>query len=162
MPPVIREAFTEGERAAMMVIVGEVKHHGVCDLAIDRIAAQSGCSRTTVQNAVREARRLGLVRVMERRRVGQKSLPNLISIISLAWLAWIKRGPSEHKPIGFKVVSSDKNVNPTKNIDPKQKAFNEGRRPGQMAERGGYGRAGGDVGASDPASPAVAGRNGWH
>lgn len=116
LPPAIREQFTEAERAALVIVAGEVKHHGVCDLAIDHIAALAGCSRTTVQNALREAGRLGLVRVTLRPRNGLKNLPNLIEIASAAWWLWIKRGPAAHKPSGFKSFAGDRKVNPTKSI----------------------------------------------
>jgi hypothetical protein len=42
--------------------------------------------RTTVQNAVRQARRIGLVTVQQRRRRGLPSLTNIIRIISAEWL----------------------------------------------------------------------------
>src|SRR5690554_5158217 len=36
MPDTIRHPYTEGQRAALAIVSGEVKHHGVCDLALDR------------------------------------------------------------------------------------------------------------------------------
>lgn len=111
MPDTIRHHYTEGQRAALAVVSGEVKHHGICDLAIDRIAAVAGVSRTTVQNALREARALGHIRVDERPRRGQKNLTNLIRIVSSEWLVWLKRGPSLARSIGFKTI------HPTKNQD---------------------------------------------
>jgi hypothetical protein len=53
--------FTEGEAAALRVIAGEVKHHGVCGFPIDKITTLAGVGRTTVQNAVRDVARLGYV-----------------------------------------------------------------------------------------------------
>ncbi|QIB32690.1 hypothetical protein [Ancylobacter pratisalsi] len=116
MPAAIRRAFTEGQRAALTIIAGEVKHHGQCDLPIDRIAALAGCGRTTVQNAVHEARRLGLIKVTGRPQRGRKNLTNLVVIVSAEWLAWLKRGPAAHRPIGSKTSThSPKIVTPTKN-----------------------------------------------
>jgi hypothetical protein len=69
-----------------------VRHHGVCALHIDAIAARAGTCRTTVKNALREARRLNLVTVQERRRRGQKSLTNLVRIVSPEWMTWIRIG----------------------------------------------------------------------
>ncbi|MFG1345230.1 helix-turn-helix domain-containing protein [Xanthobacter autotrophicus DSM 431] len=129
LPSSVRELFTEAERAALVVIAGEVKHHGVCDLTIDHLAALAGCSRTTVQNAVREARRLGLVRVTFRPRTGQKNLSNLIDIVSPEWRTWIKRGPAAHKPTGFKTFSADRNVNPTKNVQAEEVLQERGLKP---------------------------------
>ena len=45
-------------------------------------AARAGVGRTTAQNAMREARTLGLVTVQERRRRGQPSLTNIVRVIS--------------------------------------------------------------------------------
>ena len=50
--------------------------------------------RTTVQNALRQARRLGLITVEERRPPGRrKSLNNIVRIVSEEWLTWLRRGP---------------------------------------------------------------------
>lgn len=111
MPDTIRHHYTEGERAVLTVIAGEVKHHGLCDLALDRIAAVAGVSRTTVQNAIREARALGHLSVEGRPRKGQKNLTNLVRIVSAEWMSWLKRWPSPARQIGFK------DFHPTKNQD---------------------------------------------
>ncbi|MFK8250650.1 hypothetical protein [Ancylobacter terrae] len=114
MPPALRAHFTEGQRAALTVIAGEVKHHGQCDLAIDRIAALAGVGRTTVQDAVHEAARLGLIAVQRRPRRGAKNLTNVVRIVAAEWLAWIKRGLAAHRPIGSEMPSSAKKTNATK------------------------------------------------
>lgn len=111
MPDTIRHHYTEGERAALSVIACEVKHHGVCDLPIDRIAAVAGVSRTTVQNAIREARQLGHLAIQMRAQQGRKNLTNLVRVVSPEWMAWLKRGPSLAGSIGFK------SFHPTKNQD---------------------------------------------
>ena len=92
MPPALAARFTQAEMAALRIISDEVRHHGVCGLHIDAIAARAGTCRTTVKNALREARRLNLVTVQERRRRGQKSLTNLVRIVSPEWTAWIRIG----------------------------------------------------------------------
>ena len=54
------------ELLAVLRIVGdEVQAHGLCALHIDVIATRAGVGQTTVQNALREARDLGLVTVQE-------------------------------------------------------------------------------------------------
>jgi hypothetical protein len=121
MPPGVRAHYTEGEAAALTIIAGEIKRHGCCDLPIDRIAAQAGVGRTTVQNAIREARRLGHLSKEERPVKGRKSLTNVIRVISREWLAWIDRGPPAGT--GFKTLSTFNFVNPTKS-----KMLSEGRR----------------------------------
>lgn len=111
LPANLRHHYTEGQRAVLAIIVGEVKHHGVCDLPIDQIAALAGVCRTTVQNALHEARRLGHIAVTERPQRGRKSLTNLVTITSPEWSIWLKRGSTAHRPIGSKAV---KTVSPTK------------------------------------------------
>lgn len=114
MPPNLRTAYTEGQRAVLTIVAGEVKHHGVCDLPIDKIAALAGVCRTTVQTALHEARRLLHIRITERPRPGRKNLTNVVEIIAPEWVSWIKRGPSAHRPSGS---SSVKMVSATKNTD---------------------------------------------
>jgi hypothetical protein len=119
LPPNIRHFYTEGERAVLCVVSGEVKHHGVCDLFIDKIAATAGVSRTTVQNALSWAQRLGHVMVEQRPVHGRKSLTNVVRVVSLEWRTWIKRGPSLARSIGFKTIY------PTKITTRKKEAINE-------------------------------------
>jgi hypothetical protein len=56
---------------------------------------------------MRLAATLGLLIVQERRREGQKNLPNVVRIVSREWQLWIKRGgqrngPQASRAIGFK------------------------------------------------------------
>jgi hypothetical protein len=123
MPPKMSLEYTEGERAVMCIIAGEIKHHGLCDLSIDEIAARAGVCRTTAQNAMHEARRLRHITVLERPRLGMKSLTNVVRICSKEWLAWVKRGPSAAKLIGSNSV---KKLSPTVITDlRKQELCNE-------------------------------------
>ncbi len=98
MPYSLSKLFTEGQRAVLAIIAGEVKHHGVCTLFIDKIAALAGVCRTTVQTAVHEARRRGLIEWRERRQPGRLNLTNVIRITASAWIAWLNRGPTAHRP----------------------------------------------------------------
>jgi hypothetical protein len=109
MPSQVRAAYTECERAALTIVAREVKHHGVCDLAVGQIAAEAGVCVRTVQNAVAEAVRQGHLCREERERRGRKNLTNILRIVNLEWLAWIKRGPT-----GCKAFTA------TKNVDSKQ------------------------------------------
>ena len=59
LPDNLRHFYTEGLRAVLCIVAGEVKRHGVCDLPNDQIAALAGVCRTTVQTAMHEARLLG-------------------------------------------------------------------------------------------------------
>jgi hypothetical protein len=89
--------------------VNEVRKHGVCSLPIPAIAALSGVHRTTVQNALRQARRLKLATVQERRCRGQASLTNIVRIISQEWLTWIRKGPRASSILVGPVIENDGN-----------------------------------------------------
>ncbi len=91
LPPTVTHAFTTSEAAVLRIVADEVRDRGACTLPIDAIAARAGVSRTTVQNALRQARRLGLVEIEERRIAGAKNLPNRVTIEDSGWLAWIAR-----------------------------------------------------------------------
>jgi hypothetical protein len=107
MPPALACKFTVSELAVLRIIGDEVRQHGLCDRCVDEIAARAGVCRRMVQNAIREAARLGLLAIEERRREGRRNLPNVIRIISKEWMTWLSRGgrsgrpPAEH-PIGCK------------------------------------------------------------
>jgi len=103
MPPAIACRFTLSEQAVLAVIAYEFLRLQICVLPIDAIGAKAGVSRTTVQNAIRQARLLGLIQIRERRIPGQKSLPNVVKVIDPSWLGWLRRGP---KGIGFKNLSA--------------------------------------------------------
>ena len=90
LTPQLASHFTQAEVAALAIIAGEVKIRGQCELPIDAIAAMAGVGRTSVQNALRQARRLGLVSIEERRRRGQKSDTNVVFIIAPDWRAWLR------------------------------------------------------------------------
>jgi hypothetical protein len=91
LPDTLRHHYTEGERAVLFIVAGEVKRHGICDLPIDEIADRAGVGKTTVQNAMHEARRLGHVEITERPQRGAKNLPNVVKVTSSEWLAWNRR-----------------------------------------------------------------------
>jgi hypothetical protein len=107
LPPSLACKFTVGELAALRIVSDEVREKGHCDRTLGEIAARAGIGRTTAQNAMRAAAAMGLITVQERRREGQKNLPNVVRIVSREWQLWIKRGgqrnpPHGSKPIGFK------------------------------------------------------------
>jgi hypothetical protein len=125
LPDNLRHHYTEGQRAVLCIVAGEVKRTGVCDFPIDKIAALAGVCRTTVQTTLHEARRLLHIKITERPQLGRKNLPNLIEVISREWRTWIRRGPSASGRIGSNFV---KMVNPTKNTDSRKRAAEEERR----------------------------------
>jgi hypothetical protein len=79
-------------------VATEIKASGACEKSIKEIADIAGVCRTTVQNTLHEARRLGHLRIQERPQRGRKSLTNVIEILSKEWLSWIKRGPRRSLP----------------------------------------------------------------
>jgi hypothetical protein len=105
LPPPLAARFTWGEIAVMRIVGDECRAHGCCALHIDAIAARAGVHRTTVQNALREAQGRGevpgapIISVQERRRKGQRSLTNIIRIVSREWSDWLCKGP-RRSPIG--------------------------------------------------------------
>jgi hypothetical protein len=107
------------DRAVLCIVAGEIKRNGICDLPIDKIAALAGVCRTSVQNALHEARRLRHIKIVERPQTGRKHLPNVVEIVAPEWLAWIKRSPAAARTIGFKAV---KMVSTTKSKYKKKEA----------------------------------------
>ena len=83
----------------MRIVGDECRAHGCCTLHIDAIAARAGVHRTTVQNALREGQGRGespgipIISVQERRIRGQRSLTNIIRIVSREWSDWLRKGP---------------------------------------------------------------------
>src|SRR4051812_3861173 len=92
MPPALACKFTVSELAVLRIVGDEVRQHGQCARCVDEIAARAGVCRRMVQNAIREAARLGLLIIEERRREGRRNLPNVIRIVSKEGAAWLARG----------------------------------------------------------------------
>ena len=107
MPPALASRFTAGELAVLRIAADEFQTRRVCALCLDAIAARAGVSRTLAKNAIKQARRLGMVEVRERRRKGAKSLPNVVKVNDREWLAWIKRCATQPKP-GFSGIGGRK------------------------------------------------------
>jgi hypothetical protein len=115
LPPALASMYTVGELAVLRIVGDTVKRQGCCSASIGEIAARAGVCRTLVQNAIREAARQGLVTIEERRRQGQKNLPNVVRIVSREWLTWLKRSGVIHKieRIGSrKIDPTDREIDP--------------------------------------------------
>src|SRR3954471_23127242 len=98
MPAALACKFTVSELAVLRIIGDEVRQHGHCDRCVDELAARAGVCRRMVQTALREAARLGLVTVEERRREGRRNLPNVIRIVSKEWTNWLARAGRSRRP----------------------------------------------------------------
>lgn len=83
--------FTVSELPVLGVVANEIARAETWALPVGAIAALSGTSRRTVQNAIGFARGTGLLRVLERRRQNQRNLPNLITLLPREWSAWIAK-----------------------------------------------------------------------
>lgn len=92
LPAAIACNFTQGELAALSIIIAEIKQSGVCSLFVGTIASRSGCCERTVQNALRHAEHLGLLKVQRRNRKGAANLSNIVTILSKELSDWVKRG----------------------------------------------------------------------
>ena len=90
LPPGLAARFTLAEQAVLSLVAAETARRGDCRLAVGHLAAIVGVAETTVRNAIREARKLGLVSVEERRVTGFRNDTNVVRIVSAAWTAWLR------------------------------------------------------------------------
>ncbi|GJD37556.1 MULTISPECIES: helix-turn-helix domain-containing protein [Methylobacterium] len=90
LPPALAARFTLAEAAVLAVVSSEVVKRGDCRLCLDHIAALAGVSRSTVKNALRQARTLGLLTVEERTQTAWRNLSNVVRIVSKEWTAWMR------------------------------------------------------------------------
>jgi hypothetical protein len=90
LPPGLAAQFTLAEQAVLALVAAEVVRRKDCRLTVGQLAAIVGVAETTVRNAVREARKLGLITVEERRITGFRNDTNIVRIVSAEWLAWLR------------------------------------------------------------------------
>jgi hypothetical protein len=102
LPPHLAAQFTTAEVAVLAVVAVEVERGGACVLTLEHLAALAGVCRSTVKNALREAQRVGIVSIEERRVSAWRNLPNKVTIVSPEWLTWMrlrsKRGGGKSVP----------------------------------------------------------------
>src|SRR3954449_6198660 len=121
MPPALACKFTVSELAVLRIIGDEVRQHGQCDRCVDELAARAGVCRRMVQNAIREAARLELVTIEERRREGRRNLPNVVRIVSKEWTSWLTRGERASRPPAEPLIGCKK-MRPSDNSDKTQRS----------------------------------------
>src|SRR3954462_10588031 len=90
LPPALAARFTLAETAVLAVIAAEALRHGRCTLVIEHIAALAGVGRSTVKRALRAAQGFGLMRIEERRVSAWRNAPNVVTITSREWTAWLR------------------------------------------------------------------------
>jgi hypothetical protein len=91
LPPALAKVFTVGQAAVLAVIAFEVLHQGACRKSYAELADEAGCSRRWVKATIRQARTAGLLEIEHRPYPGRwKDDTNVVRIVSVDWLAWIK------------------------------------------------------------------------
>ena len=90
LPPGLAARFTLAEQAVLALVAAETARRKDCRLSIENMAAVAGVCRSTVKNAIREARQIGLLTVEERQITGFRNDTNVLRVISPEWLAWIR------------------------------------------------------------------------
>ncbi|HEV2542915.1 MAG TPA: helix-turn-helix domain-containing protein [Methylobacterium sp.] len=90
MPPAIAARFTLAEQSVLSLVAAETCRRKDCRLSVGGMAAIAGVSETTVRNAIREAVKLGLLTVEERRLTGWRNDTNILRITSPEWTGWLR------------------------------------------------------------------------
>ena len=106
LPPALAAKFSLAEQAILALVAAETARRGDCRLSVPHLAALVGVAETTVRNAIREARKLGLLTVEERKVTGFRNLPNIVRIVSPEWTAWLRlarKGVTVRDPLGHGV-----------------------------------------------------------
>ncbi len=129
LPPAIAARFTMGEAAAIGVIVAEIAKSGRCELYIGAIAGRAGVCATTVRNALRQARTLGLLHVEARRVARDRCLANVVTIVSRELELWVRtRARVERQGGGCKSVPRTTNHYLSSSARPVATAWKAGTR----------------------------------
>ena len=96
-PPGIAARFTLAEQAVLALVATETTRRKDCRLAVGHLAAIVGVAETTVRNALRQARKLGLITVEERRVTGFRNDTNVVRIVSPEWIAWLRLARADNR-----------------------------------------------------------------
>jgi len=91
LPPHLRDQFTEGERSVLYIVAADIRQHGSCRCTNKEIGDRAGVGLTTTRNALRKARRHGLLDIQHREQWRGKNLANIITMACKRWLAWLSR-----------------------------------------------------------------------
>ena len=111
LPPGLAARFTLAEQAVLALVAAEVVRRKDCRLSVPNLAAVTGVAETTVRNAIREARKLGLLTVEERQITGFRNDTNIVRIVSPEWTAWLRLTRARDPRSKFGLSAS---VSPTK------------------------------------------------
>lgn len=136
LPPHVSSHFTEGERAALFIIAEDIRKNGTCRASAQEIADRAGVGMTTVRNAYREAKRIGLLAIEERAASGRrgKHLPNIYRILCPVWKKWISSPANATlKAVKIATTLENKYINQYdffKNIAERRPEYQKRRRTG--------------------------------
>ena len=97
LPPGLAARYTLAEQAVLSLIAAETARRGDCRLAIEHMAVVAGVSRSTSKSAIREARKLGLLTVEERKARSWRNDTNVVRIVSPVWQAWLRLAQREDR-----------------------------------------------------------------
>lgn len=89
--PEFRGLFTEGERAALYIVISDWRTRGRCDCTVEEIGDRAGVGPTTVRSSLRKAAQLKILQVIERRQWRARNLPNVIKVIHEGQREWVKK-----------------------------------------------------------------------
>ena len=81
----------------LALVATETTRRKDCRLAVGHLAAIVGVAETTVRNALRQARKLGLITVEERRVTGFRNDTNVVRIVSPEWIAWLRLARADNR-----------------------------------------------------------------
>jgi len=91
LPPRLSGKFTTGAMAVLRVVADATGRNGAhCVKSVAEIAARAGVCHRLAQYTLRLAEAEGLIEVQERRQHGAPNLANIVRIICVDWLAWLK------------------------------------------------------------------------
>jgi hypothetical protein len=93
MPPAMAAKLTTSQLAYARIVADEIAVNGTCDRTLDEIAARGGMCRKTAKRAQALLRDLKWIEIEWRPVDGKKHLPNVVTIVSVEWMAWIRLGP---------------------------------------------------------------------
>jgi hypothetical protein len=99
LPRHLAPRLTIADMAVMRVVADEYVRAAACELSIAAIAARAGVCRKTAKRTIQKAQAERLVSVDERPIRGQRHKPNLVRIISLEWLKWLRRPKDRNEAI---------------------------------------------------------------
>lgn len=93
LPPWLRAMLTQGQQSVALVIIGQYRRFGKCELCNANIAAMAGVGRTIVAVTKAIMKLTGDISCKERRLSQARSLPTVVKIVSARLLDWIRKGP---------------------------------------------------------------------